>query len=39
MGLELIELVPIGFGLSLIFCIYFLVKDIIKVFKGKGGNN
>ena len=31
--------VPIGFGLSLIFCIYFLVKDIIKVFKGKGGNN
>ena len=31
--------VPIGFGLSLIFCIYFLVKDIIKVFKGKGGND
>ena len=31
--------VPIGFGLSLIFCIYFLAKDIIKVFKGKGGNN
>ena len=30
--------VPIGFGLSLIFCIYFLLKDLIRVFKKGGGD-
>lgn len=31
--------VPIGFGLSLIFCIYFLAKDIMAAVKKKGGEN
>mgnify|MGYP007127819088 CR=1 FL=1 len=26
------------FGLSLIFCIYFLLKDLIRVFKKGGGD-
>lgn len=29
--------VPLGFGLSLIYSVYFLAKDIIKAFKKKGG--
>lgn len=29
--------VPLGFGLSLIYSVYFLTKDVIKAFKKKGG--
>lgn len=31
--------VPIGFGLSLLYSIYFMAMDVIKAFKRRGGEN